>query len=71
VKLEFEYRVEEIGGALRGAKADDLEAMLNELTMEGWEPVTVTARGSSSNQLLVVLRRQVGRGSRDRSSTWP
>ena len=71
MKLEFEYRVEELGGALRGAKADDLEAMLNELASEGWEPVTVTARGSSSNQLLVVLRRRAGRRTRDRSSTWP
>jgi hypothetical protein len=70
VKPEWEYRVEELGTTLKGVKAGELEALLNEASVEGWEPSTMTMRGNSS-RLLIVLRRPLRKRVRDRSRTWP
>lgn len=67
----WEYGVEVLGGVLRGARPEDLEALLNEAAQEGWEPVSILRRSSNSSQLLIVLRRQVRGRSQERSRTWP
>ena len=66
----MEYRVEELGTTLKGVRVGELEALLNEVAGEGWEPVTMTMRGNSS-RLIVVLRRPWRTRTRDRSRTWP
>ncbi len=48
------YRVEVIGGGLRGANPDQLEALLNELGEEGWQLHSL-AHQPNSNRLWVVL----------------
>ena len=68
---EWEYSVEALGGALRGVRPQEIEALLNEAANDGWEPVNVFQRGASSNQILIVLRRKVTGRTRDRSGTWP
>ena len=70
MKPEWEYRVEELGATLRGVHVGELEALLNETSEEGWEPVTMTMRGNSS-RLIVVLRRPSRTRARDRARTWP
>jgi hypothetical protein len=70
VKKEWEYRVDEMGGVLRGARPEELEAYLNEAAADGWEPHLVESQ-SSNNRLLVILRRPRGVRTRDRSHTWP
>jgi hypothetical protein len=70
VRPEWEYRVEELGKTWKGVQVDELEALLNEVSGEGWEPVTMVMRGNSS-RLLVVLRRPWRTRARDRSRTWP
>lgn len=66
----MEYRVEVIGSALRGAKSEELEAMLNQVAQEGWELAELIFKTNTS-QLWVVLQRQVeGERSRKRSRSW-
>ncbi|UCF62284.1 MAG: DUF4177 domain-containing protein [Anaerolineaceae bacterium] len=70
MRPEWEYRVEELGKTWKGVEVGELEALLNEASGEGWEPVTMTMRANSS-RLLVVLRRPRRTRARDRSRTWP
>ena len=48
------YRVEVIGGGLRGVKPEQLEALLNELADEGWRLHSFSLQ-PNSNRLWVVL----------------
>lgn len=68
---QWEYRVETIGGALRGAKPQELEALLNEAALEGWEPAIAMSQGANNNRYLVILRREAQDRPRDRSWSWP
>jgi hypothetical protein len=63
--------VETIGGTLRGAKPQDLEALLNEAALGGWEPTIAMPQGANSNRYLVILRREAKERPRDRSWSWP
>ncbi len=71
MSVEWEYSVETLGGGLRGARPEDLEALLNEAAEEGWEFVNALQRVASGSQLLIILRRKVEDRPRDRSRTWP
>jgi hypothetical protein len=51
-----QYRVLELGGALRGVKAEELEALLNGASAEGWILHQVIPR-ESSNRFLAIFRR--------------
>jgi hypothetical protein len=70
VKQPWEYRVEHVGGALRGVRTEEIEALLNEAALEGWEPI-LTETQSNSNRMWIILRRPRDTRSRDRSHTWP
>jgi hypothetical protein len=60
------YRVEVIGGGLRGANPEQLEALLNELAGEGWQLHSFSLQ-PNSNRLWVVLSTSDGaRGPRIR-----
>lgn len=68
---QWEYAVETLGGALRGARPEELAELLNHAAGDGWEPLHVLLRTSNSSQLMVVLRRKVQSRSRERTRSWP
>jgi hypothetical protein len=49
------YRVEVLGGGLRGARPEELESLLNDLAAEGWELHSISHQ-TNSNRVWVVLR---------------
>jgi hypothetical protein len=71
VSAEWEYTVEVLGGALRGARPEDITELLNLAAEDGWEPHNIFLRSSNGNQLMVILRRPVQTHSRERRWSWP
>ena len=66
----MEYRVEILGGALRGAKPEELETLLNKVAEDDW-----LLRGLSykpnTNQMWVILQREgEAEGRRPRRHSW-
>jgi hypothetical protein len=64
--VQWEYRVLTVGGAL-GAKAEQVEAVLNELGREGWEAINVYTTPSSSRPTIVAKRPLTATARRRRS----
>lgn len=52
------YRVLEFGGALRGVKAKEMEALLNDAAADGWDLQQVIRRDNSNRFLAVFRKRQ-------------
>jgi hypothetical protein len=52
----MEYHIEILGGAMRGAKPEELEALLNRQAREGWTLSELVFKTNTS-QLWVVLQR--------------
>jgi hypothetical protein len=73
VSQDWEYRVESLGGAMRSAKTEELEALLNLAAQEGWKPEHILPHGSSGGRYWVVLRRSAAPAAsrRKRKSGWP
>jgi hypothetical protein len=70
VKPQWEYWVEELGGGFRGARSDELEALLNEASAEDWELAEIAAL-TNSNRLLVIMRRHLDERTRKQQRQWP
>ena len=68
---QWEYTVETLGGALRGARSEELSELLNYAAEDGWEPVEVFLRSANGNQLMIVLRRPTQSPARKRTGSWP
>jgi hypothetical protein len=66
----WEYQVEQFGSALKGAKAEEIEQLLNEAAQEGWE-LSHTAPMANGTKLFVIIRRKVEERSRRRPTSWP
>ncbi|MBA4380071.1 MAG: DUF4177 domain-containing protein [Anaerolinea sp.] len=66
---QWEYRVVSQGNMWRGPKENELEALLNELGVEGWE-VASTFTITNSNKVTVVAKRPLSAEGRRRRS-WP
>jgi hypothetical protein len=66
---KWEYRVTTAGSTFSGPKDDEMEAMLNEWGLQGWELVTVT-KIENSNKIRLVAKRPLGGASRKRQG-WP
>ena len=66
---QWEYHVIYLGSFWSGPKAEDFEAELNELGIEGWE-VVAALPVENSNQVRVVLKRPLSSDTRRRRS-WP
>ncbi len=64
---QWEYRVLTVGGAISGAKDEQIEAVLNEWGLEGWEATQVYTP-SQSNKVTIVAKRMVTARSRRFSS---
>ena len=65
----WEYRVVSVG-SLWGAKAEQIEAKLNELGLEGWE-VVVAGLPQAGGNLLVIAKRALSQGERRRRREIP
>jgi hypothetical protein len=65
---QWEYRVRTIGNAF-GTKDEQIEALLNEWGLEGWEASQVYTP-SQSSKVTIVARRPLT-GSARRRSSWP
>jgi len=61
--VQWEYRVLTVGNAFSGAKDGQIEAVLNEWGLEGWEAVNVYAP-TNSPKVTIVAKRQVSAASR-------
>ena len=66
----WQYQVEQFGSAFKPAKPAEVELLLNEAALEGWE-LSHTVSMSSGNKLLVILRRPISERERKRSPGWP
>ena len=60
---DLAYRVEVIGGGLRGARPEQLEALLNELAGDGWRLHSIAPQPNSSRMWVVLTMRESGPGS--------
>jgi len=65
---QWEYRVQTIGSAF-GTKDEQLEAVLNEWGLDGWQATQVYTP-SQSNKVTIVARRPLTAAAR-RQSSWP
>jgi len=64
----WEYAVRPAGGALKGAKPEELAEMLNEAASEGWELAQIVPQ-ENIRTLLLILRRPSTPRTR-RQATW-
>ena len=69
-RLLWEYKVIAVGGTLRGAKGEQIEARLNELGLEGWE-VIATELPHNSGKLVVIAKRPLSAAERRQRRDWP
>jgi hypothetical protein len=66
----MEYRVEILGGALKGARPEELEALLNKVDEQDWTLCKLSYK-PNTNQLWVVLQRdEKDEGARSRRRSW-
>ena len=65
---QWEYRVQTIGNAF-GTKDEQIEAILNEWGLDGWQATQVYTP-SQSNKVTIVARRPLSATAR-RQSAWP
>ena len=66
--IQWEYRVQTIGNVF-GTRDEQIEALLNEWGLEGWEATQVYTP-SQSGKVTVVARRPLTASSRRRNN-WP
>ena len=60
---KWEYRVQTVGGFFKGVPADELEELLNEWGMDGWEVVS-THILENANKINVIAKRPLSRTTR-------
>lgn len=66
----MEYRVEILGGTMKGPKPHELEALLNQVAEEGWTLCKLSYK-PNTNQLWVILQRGALTGSTGpRKKSW-
>jgi hypothetical protein len=54
---ELAYRVEMLGGGLKGVKPEQLEALLNEVADEGWWLHSLSHQPNSNRMWVILTRR--------------
>lgn len=60
---QWEYRVQTVGGFFKGVPADELEELLNEWGLDGWEVVS-THILENANKINVIAKRLLTRTAR-------
>lgn len=63
----WEYRVVNLGGALKGPTDEEIQAVLNEWGVEGWE-VFAVIQHSGTNKVRLVAKRPLSDRERRRRS---
>lgn len=58
----WEYRVQTVGGFFKGVPADELEELLNEWGVDGWEVVS-THILENANKINVIAKRPLTRAA--------
>lgn len=53
---QWEYRVKTIGAMFKGANDEELETLLNQWGVEGWE--VISARGVENTSKVVVVAKR-------------
>ena len=66
---KWEYRAATLGTYWTGPKDDELEALLNEWGLQGWEVIAVT-KVENSNKIRIVAKRPLG-GPTRKQQGWP
>jgi hypothetical protein len=61
--IQWEYRVQTVGSPISGAKDGQIETILNEWGVEGWEAVNVYSP-SNSPKVTMVAKRQLTAATR-------
>ncbi len=61
--IQWEYRVQTVGGFFKGVPADELEELLNDWGEEGWEVVS-THILENANKINVIAKRPLTRSAR-------
>jgi len=61
--IQWEYRVQTVGGFFKGVPADELEELLNDWGEEGWEVVS-THILENANKINVIAKRPLTRAAR-------
>jgi hypothetical protein len=59
---KWEYRVQTVGGFFKGVPADELEELLNEWGVDGWEVVS-THILENANKINVIAKRPLTRAA--------
>jgi hypothetical protein len=59
---KWEYRVQTVGGFFKGVPADELEELLNEWGVDGWEVVS-THVIENANKINVIAKRPLTRAA--------
>jgi hypothetical protein len=67
--VQWEFRIQTVGSALKQVKDEELEALLNEWGEDGWE-VVIAHNLESSNKVRVIAKRPLSRTTA-RSRSWP
>ncbi len=67
---QWEYRVQTVGSALTGSRDEQVEEVLNEWGLEGWEAVNVYAP-SQSPKVTIVAKRSLAAAASRRFSSLP
>jgi hypothetical protein len=65
--IQWEYRVLTVGNVFSGAKNEQIQAILNEWGLDGWEAVNVYAPTNSAKATLVAKRQVTAATRRLRS----
>jgi len=65
--VQWEYSVQTVGNAFSGAKDEQIEAILNEWGLDGWEAVNVYAHNNNPKVTLVAKRQLTAASRRLRS----
>lgn len=60
---KWEYRVQTVGGFFKGVPAEELEELLNEWGVDGWEVVS-THILENANKINVIAKRPLSRTTR-------
>jgi hypothetical protein len=63
-QMAGEYRVQSLGSTLREPKDAEVNALLNDWSLEGWE--LVSALHTTSNKIMVIARRPQSHADRRR-----
>ncbi|TFH34693.1 MAG: hypothetical protein E4G99_08970 [Anaerolineales bacterium] len=66
----MEFRVEILGGALRGAKPEELEALLNQVAEDGWSLGQLSFKPNTSQLWVILQRKEDGRSPRPHRRSW-